>query len=244
MFSCRDSVEAGADAQDFALIGFEDFEAKAVGVDDFAGARNVSCEAIQQSRDGGGGRVLHGGVEFHTKQLADFVHRDAAPNDEGAAGFANDVGRRAAVFFADFADNFFHHVFDGDDPGHQTVFVNHDGHLLILALHFLQQFGAKLRLRHKKSGALQFTNGAMRGFGVRHFEHIARHSSSDASVRIAMTSGRGVITSRTRLSPNSTTCSMSRASSCSMIPSSVAASTKSSMACCSAAGALCSSSET
>ena len=60
---------------------------------------------------------------------------------------------------------------------------------------------------------------------------------------MATTSGRGVITSRTRLSPNSTTCSISRASSCSMIPSSVAASTSASMACCSATGALGSSSE-
>jgi hypothetical protein len=60
-------VEADADAQNFALIGFENFEAKAVGVDDFAGARNVACNTIQQPGDCGGGGVPHGGVEFHTK---------------------------------------------------------------------------------------------------------------------------------------------------------------------------------
>ncbi len=61
---------------------------------------------------------------------------------------------------------------------------------------------------------------------------------------MATTSGRGVITSRTRLSPNSTTCSISRASSCSIIPSSVAASTSASMACWSPTSATGSSSDT
>ena len=58
---------------------------------------------------------------------------------------------------------------------------------------------------------------------------------------MAITSGRGVITSRTRLSPNSTTDSIRRASSCSMIPSSVAASTKASMACCCSSAGVCTS---
>ena len=95
-------VEADADAQNFALIGFEHFEAKTVGLDDLPGARNVACNTIQQSSDCAGGGVAHGGVEFHAEQFADFIHRDAAADYQRAASFANHIGRRPAIFFADF----------------------------------------------------------------------------------------------------------------------------------------------
>ncbi len=81
------------------------------------------------------------------KSSPTFVQRHAAAHHHGAAGFADDVRRGPAVFFADFADDFLDQIFDGDDARHQAVFVDHDGHLLILALHFLQQLGAEFRFR-------------------------------------------------------------------------------------------------
>ena len=58
---------------------------------------------------------------------------------------------------------------------------------------------------------------------------LACNSSSVASAGIATISGRGVITSRTRLSLNSTTCSIRSPCSGSMMPSSSAASTNASI---------------
>ena len=43
----------GADAQHLALIRFEDLEAEACQLEDFAGARDVSRDAIQEAGDGG-----------------------------------------------------------------------------------------------------------------------------------------------------------------------------------------------
>jgi hypothetical protein len=51
--------ELGADAEDFALVGFDYFEAEAVGVYHFAGAGDVAGYAIEQAGDGGGGGMLH-----------------------------------------------------------------------------------------------------------------------------------------------------------------------------------------
>ena len=127
--------------------------------------------------------MAHGGVEFHAEQFADFIHRDAAADYQRAASFANHIGRRPAIFFADFADDLLHHVFDSDDSGHQAVLVNHDPHLLILALHFFQQLGPKLRLWHEKSRAHQLANDAMSGFSVRHLEHISRHDDANDVVQ-------------------------------------------------------------
>ena len=62
-------------------------------------------------------------------------------------GFADHVGRGTAVLFADFADDFLDKIFDRDDSRHQAVFVNHDGHLLILALHFLQAARSQISFR-------------------------------------------------------------------------------------------------
>ena len=79
--------------------------------------------------------MLPAGVEGHAEKFAEFVELDAAANDERAAGFADDVRRRGAIFFADFADNFFNQVFNRRDAGHQAVFIDDDGHLLAFALH-------------------------------------------------------------------------------------------------------------
>ena len=62
----------GAHAEDFALVGFDYFEAKAIGVYYFAGAGDVAGYAIQETGDGGGSGMLHIGIELHAEELADF----------------------------------------------------------------------------------------------------------------------------------------------------------------------------
>src|ERR1700678_3519964 len=58
---------ASANAQHFALVSFDDFEAKTVGLDDFAGPRNVASQTIQQTRDCRRGRMLHTRIELHAE---------------------------------------------------------------------------------------------------------------------------------------------------------------------------------
>src|SRR5580704_18329994 len=123
--------------------------------------------------------MSHGGVELHSKQLAHFIHRNAAANDQRASGFANHVGRMPAILFANFADDFFHEIFNSDQAGHQSVLVNHNGHLLIFALHILQKLGTKFRLRNEERGTHEFTHDAMSGFAVGDFEHVASHDDAD-----------------------------------------------------------------
>ena len=98
----------GADAEDFALVGFDNLEAEAVGVYHFARPGDVAGYTIEQAGDGGGGGMLHVGIELHAEEFADFFELHAASNYQGAAGFANYVWRGPAVFFADFADDLFY----------------------------------------------------------------------------------------------------------------------------------------
>src|SRR3984957_13943342 len=127
--------------------------------------------------------MSHGGVELHSKQLADFIHRNAAANDQRASGFANYIGRGPAILFTDFADDFFHQIFNGDESGHQSVLVNHNGHLLIFALHILQKLRAEFCFRHEKSRAHEFANSAIGCIAVGDFEHVASHDDADDVVQ-------------------------------------------------------------
>src|SRR5579862_7530341 len=75
------SVQAGADAEHFALIGFEDFEAHTVGVENFAGARNVAGDAVEQTCNRAGAGMLHSGVELDTEEFANLIHGNASANN-------------------------------------------------------------------------------------------------------------------------------------------------------------------
>ena len=122
--------------------------------------------------------MLHAGVEGDAEKFAEFIELHAAANDERAAGFADDVGRGGAVFFADFADDFFDQIFDGDDTGHQTVFVDDDGHLLAFALHVFEQLGTEFCFGNKKSGAHQLADFAVGRLAVVDGEHVASHDDA------------------------------------------------------------------
>ena len=161
------------------MVGFQDFEAEAVGVYYFAGFGNVASDTIEQASDCGGGGMLHAGVELDAEKFVDLVELNAATHYQRAAGLADYIRSGRAIFFADFADDFFDQIFHGDDAGHQAVFVNYDGHLLIFALHFLQEFGAEFCFRDEQRGTHQFADGAVRGVAVGDFEHVARHDDAD-----------------------------------------------------------------
>src|SRR6185437_8377512 len=173
-----------AHAKHLPLIRFEHFEAQAVRLDHLADARNVPGHAIQEAGESGCARFFHHGIEIHCEELADFVYGHAAAQDHRATLFADHVGRWATVFFADFADDLFDQILEGDDAGHQAVFVDDHGHLLIFELHFLQQFGAELRFRDEEGRANQFAHGAAPGFAGGHLEHVARDDDSRDVVEI------------------------------------------------------------
>ena len=60
-----------------------------------------------------------------------------------------------AVFFRDvelvfnLADDFFQHVFHGDQPGHFAELINQDAHVVAIAAEFAQQVVQPLGFRHK-----------------------------------------------------------------------------------------------
>lgn len=96
---------AGAEAKDFALIGFEDFELQAVVIEFFTGLRNVSRELIEQSGDGSG-RRFDVALPFHAKKVFQFFDADAAAQDHAAVALADHIGRGMAILFPDIADDF------------------------------------------------------------------------------------------------------------------------------------------
>ena len=63
------------------------------------------------------------------------------------------------MLVADLTDNLFQQILDRHQPGDAAVFVDHDAHVLLLALHLAQQFVAALGLRHKRRRPLNAGDG-------------------------------------------------------------------------------------
>ena len=136
------------------------------------------------------------------------------------------------MLVVNFADDFLHHVFHGDDARGGAVFVHHHRHVRAFFLHLAQQIVHRFvsgtarigrtisrTLRCARCSSFELEHIAHvheacdlidvlfvhRDAGVLLVNHQLRSSSSDASCRMATMRGRGVITSRTVLSPNATT---------------------------------------
>jgi hypothetical protein len=137
---------SGAEAKNLPLVRFQNFKANPIEFDHFTGSRHVAGDSVEKSGDGGCIRVLGSRVELNAKKLADLIEGNAAAQHHGPARLTDHIGRRAAIFFPNFAHDFLDEVLHRDDACHQSIFVNHDTHLLVLPLHFLQQFRAELRL--------------------------------------------------------------------------------------------------
>jgi hypothetical protein len=56
------------------------------------------------------------------------------------------------VFVLDVADDLFQHVFDGDQAGHAAVFIDHDGHVVVVGAEVAQQHVQALGFGMKMAG--------------------------------------------------------------------------------------------
>src|ERR1700749_2913872 len=106
--------------------------------------RDASRDLADQARDGGGFMFV---VDPHAKELVKSVDVHAAGNYVSMLPFAHDV---SFVFVAQLADNLFNQVFDGDEAGNATVFVDDHRHANVISLHLAQQFAAALGLGDEK----------------------------------------------------------------------------------------------
>src|SRR5947209_1061558 len=180
---------AGAKTEDFALVGFEDFELQAAVFDAFSGARHMSGKKIEKTGNGCGGAIGRAG-KLNAEEIAEPVHRQAAAEDEAAIGLADDVRRGMAVLFADFADNFFDEVFDGSQPRDGAIFVHDDSHVLILLAHFLEKLGAQLAFRNEQRGTHQFADAAGGGVALGDLQKVVGKNDADDVFERAFVNGQ------------------------------------------------------
>src|SRR5216684_4576419 len=180
---------AGAKTEDFALVGFEDFELQAAVFNAFSGVRHVSGEKIEKAGNGCGGAIGRAG-KLNAEEIAEPVHRQAAAEDEAAIGLADDVRRGMAVLFADFADNLFDEVFDGREPRDGAIFVHDDSHVLIFLAHFFEKLGAQLGFRNEQRGTHQFADAAGGGVALRDLQKVLGKNDADDVFERAFVNGQ------------------------------------------------------
>src|SRR5215212_4560204 len=70
----------------------------------------------------------------------DFIRPEQPGQQPGAVGLAEHARCRRVVFIHEVADEFFHQVFEGDDPGCAAVLVNHNCQLQTAFLEQMQQW--------------------------------------------------------------------------------------------------------
>src|SRR5437899_1580565 len=71
------------------------------------------------------------------------------------------------MLVADFADDFFDQIFDRNQAGDTAVFIHHDGHANVTALHLAQQVADQFAFGDKVDVAThQGVDGTGVGFGV------------------------------------------------------------------------------
>src|SRR5579863_4392802 len=95
-----------ADALNFAVRGFQNFKTQAIVFNYFALARNSPGELADQAGNRGGLLALRLAAE----EFVQAIQIHSARDDEGMIALANDF--RLIPLIADFADNFFHQVFN------------------------------------------------------------------------------------------------------------------------------------
>ena len=78
------------------------------------------------------------------------------------------------VLVANVADNLFKQILDRHQARDAAIFIDHDAHVLLLALHLAQQFVAALRLRHKYRRMLDARDGSDPRFFIGNLQQIVR----------------------------------------------------------------------
>ena len=150
-----------------------------------------------------------------------------------AVGQPLDLGRLDVVLVDDLPDDLLEEVLQGHEPGRAAVLVDDDGHVELVLLHLPQQLGHPLLLRHEDRRADELPHRAVAAgrsrtgpaddvLQVDEAEDVvgalavrpaagsspasmafSRASSTVASASTPTMSGRGTMTSRTTVSPNS-----------------------------------------
>src|SRR5215472_12761409 len=130
-----------AHAFDATVGGVEDLETQSVFFNDFAFLRNAACEFTDQAGDGGGLFFLGTNAE----QFVEMIDVHVAGHDVGVITFLHDVG--FFVLVANFADNLFHKIFNGDKAGDTAIFVDHDSDTNVAFAHLTQKVAAEFAFR-------------------------------------------------------------------------------------------------
>ncbi len=96
---------AGAEAEDFALVGFQDLEEVAGESHSVAGGGDFAGGVAEETGDGGDGLV---GVvaKADGEKFFDIGDGHASAEHQAAIGFANGIGSEAQMVGAAFADDF------------------------------------------------------------------------------------------------------------------------------------------
>ena len=117
--------------------------------------RDAAFDFADQAAEGGG---FVGFVEIDrlAEEVAELIDGKAAGDEPDAAGLALRLfdWRVGLVLVADVADDLLQQIFDGDQAGDAAVFIDHDAHVLLFALHLAQQLVAALGFRNEGGGAL------------------------------------------------------------------------------------------
>src|SRR5215472_15054375 len=163
-----------AHAFDATVGGVEDLETQSVFFNDFAFLRNAACEFTDQAGDGGGLFFLGTNAE----QFVEMIDVHVAGHDVGVITFLHDVG--FFVLVANFADNLFHKIFNGDKAGDTAIFVDHDSDTNVAFAHLTQKVAAEFAFRDEVDVfAHERLDGTTAGFGVRNLQDILRVDDAD-----------------------------------------------------------------
>ena len=90
------------------------------------------------------------------------------------------------MLVADVADNLFQQIFDRHKARDSAILVDHDAHVLFLALHLAQQFVAPFSLRHKDRRLLNARNGSASRFLIANLQQIMRKRDPRNGVKRAL----------------------------------------------------------
>src|SRR5271165_5933153 len=131
-------LEADAHAVHTALGGFEHLESQSVLVENLTGLGNVSGKFAHQA--GNRGRLFLIGPD--AEQLLQEIDVGIAVKNVGGVALLYDLG--LLVLVADFSHDLFDQIFDRDQATDSAIFVYHDRHADVVALHLAEQFASQL----------------------------------------------------------------------------------------------------
>src|SRR5579864_1322792 len=153
----------------FSICGFKNFKTKAFIFNHLTGLRNAPGDGADQAADGGGIAL----VKAHVKKILQAADVNRALHDISQIAFTNDVMRKL-MFVANFTHDFFHQVFQRDQPRDGAIFVNHDGHVDVVFLHFTQKMRSHFSFWDEQHRTHQFGDGGGAGLGFRKLDKIMR----------------------------------------------------------------------